>query len=198
MRAHSILTLTLAASLAATLPGCVSFGAKPAKTLITLTPATTVTVDTTRTAAPGETIMILTPTAPAAIATLRVPVYDGPRPLSYVAGVAWNEPPVRLFQRLLSETVAAKTGKIVVDLRQAALDTGVRFSGQLQNFGIDATRREAVVTYDVIVTRKGGAIETRRFESRVAVGKIDALNVGEPLNQAANNVAAQVAAWISG
>ncbi len=194
MRAGPIIALALAVALA----GCVSLGAKAPKTLITLTAATTVTLETTRSAAPGETIMFLTPSAPAAIATARVPVYDGNRPLTYVAGVAWNEPPVRLFQRLLGEIVAAKTGKIVVDLRQAGLDGGMRVSGQLLNFGIDAPSRQAVVTYDGLITRNGGTIETRRFEARVPVGKIDALTVGEPLNRAANTVATQVAAWIGG
>ncbi len=191
-----IVRLAVTAATALALAGCVSFGAKPPKALITLTPATTVTVATTRTAAPGQTVTILYPTAPVAIGTVRIPVYAGTGPLTYVADVAWNDVPARLFQRLLSETVAAKTGKVVLDLRQYTLDPGLRVSGQLQQFGLDATRSEAVVTYDAIVTRDGGSIETRRFESRVPVAAIDAVSVGLPLNQAANNVAAEVAAWI--
>ncbi len=194
MRIRSLTALTLVGALG----GCVNFGGKPPKTLITLTPATTVAIATTRTAAPGTTIMFATPAAPAAIATPRVPVYDGAGPLTYVAGVAWNEPPVRLFQRLLSETVAAKTGKVVIDLRQVTGDPGLRISGQLLNFGIDTRGPVAVVTYDAIVTRAGGSIETRRFEVRVPVSRVDAANIGRPLNQAANDVAAQVAAWIGG
>lgn len=178
------------------LAGCVSFGPKPPATLITLTPTTTVAVATTRTAAPGQTVMILSPSAPVAIITPRIPVYVGTGPLTYVVDIAWNDTPVRLFQRLLSETVAAKTGKVVLDLRQYSLDPGMRISGQLQQFGIDATRNEAVVTYDAIITREGGTIETRRFEARAPVSAIDAASIGVPLNQAANTVAAEVAAWI--
>ncbi len=180
------------------LSGCVSLGPKPPKALITLTPTTTVTVDSVRKAGPGETITILYPTAPTAIAVPRVPVYNGDGPLTYVADVAWNDTPTRLFQRLLTETVAAKTGKVVLDLRQFTMDPGLRVSGTLQNFGIDARAMQAVVTYDAIVTRAGNIIETRRFEARVQVSAIDAVSVGVPLNQAANTVAAQVAGWIGG
>lgn len=193
-----IVRLAVMASTALALAGCVSFGPKAPKALVTLTPATTVTVGSTRTAGPGQTVTILYPTAPVAIVSTRIPVYAGTGPLTYVADIAWNDTPVRLFQRLLSETVASKTGKIVLDLRQYTLDPGLRVSGQLQQFGIDATRSEAVVTYDAVVTREGGGIETRRFESRVPVTAIDASNVGLPLNQAANNVAAEVAAWLGG
>jgi cholesterol transport system auxiliary component len=185
-----------AAAIAFSLGGCVSFGPKAPKSLVTLTPATTVAAATTRSAAPGQTITILFPTAPAAIGSTRIPVYAGAGPLSYVADIAWNDAPVRLFQRLLSETVAAKTGKVVLDLRQYTLDPGLRVSGQLQQFGIDSTRNEAVVTYDAIIAREGGGIDTRRFESRVPVTAIDAASIGLPLNQAANTVAAEVAAWI--
>lgn len=188
----------LVSACALALAGCVSFGAKPPKALITLTPATTVTVATTRTAAPGQTVTILYPAAPAAIATTRIPVYAGTGPLTYVADVAWNDTPVRLFQRLLSETVAAKTGKIVLDLRQYTLDPGLRVSGQLMNFGIDAQRNEAVVTFDAVIAREGGGVDSRRFESRVPVSTIDAQSIGGPLNQAANTVAAEVAAWLAG
>lgn len=191
-----IARIAITAAIAASLAGCVSFGAKPPKALITLTPANTVAAATTRTAAPGQTVTILNPTAPVAIGTTRIPVYAGAGPITYVVNVAWNDVPARLFQRLLSETVAAKTGKIVLDLRQYTMDPGLRISGQLQQFGIDAARNEAVVTYDATVLRDGGRIETRRFESRVPLSAIDAASVGVPLNQAANTVAVEVAAWI--
>jgi len=192
-----IVRFAVTAVTALALAGCVSFGPKAPKSLVTLTPATTVTVGTTRTAASGQTITILYPSAPVAIASTRIPVYAGNGPVTYVFDIAWNDTPAHLFQRLLSETVAAKTGKVVLDLRQYTLDPGLRVSGQLQQFGVDSTRNEAVVTYDAIISREGGGVETRRFESRVPVTAIDATNVALPLNQAANNVAAEVAAWIN-
>lgn len=178
------------------LAGCISFGAKPPKSLLNLTPSTTVTADATRTAGPGETITILSPSAPAAIGGNRVPVYSGATAIAYVKDALWVDTPAHLFQRLLSETVASKTGKVVLDLRQTTADPGTRVQGQLQMFGVDASAMQAVVTYDGVIARSGGTVETRRFESRVAVAAIDAETVGASLNQAANNVAAQVAEWV--
>ena len=180
----------------ALLAGCVSFGPKAPKSLLTLNATTTVVAGTSRIAASGETITVLTPVTPAAIATTRIPVYDGVSNLAYVRDAAWNEAPARLFQRLLSETVAQKTGRIVLDFRQATLDPGTRLSGQLLSFGVDAATMQAVVTYDGIVTRSKGGIETRRFEARVPVAAVEGRAVGAALNQAANDAAAQIAEWV--
>ena len=180
----------------ALLGGCVSFGPKAPKLLLTLSATTTVVAGASRTAGPGETITVLTPVTPAAIATTRIPVYDGASELSYVKDAAWNEAPARLFQRLLSETVAQKTGKIVLDFRQSTLDPGTRLSGQLQRFGVDPATSEAVVVYDGILSRSGGGIETRRFEARAPLAVIEGRAAGAALNQAANTAAAQIAEWV--
>jgi len=42
------------------------------------------------------------------------------------------------------------------------------------------------------------AVEKRRFEARVPVAAIDAVSAGTALNQAANQVAAEVATWVAG
>ena len=180
----------------ALLAGCVSFGPKAPKALLTLTATTTVVAGATRTAGPGETITVLTPVTPAAIATTRIPVYDGSSGLAYVKDSAWNDAPARLFQRLLSETVAQKTGKIVLDFRQATLDPGTRLSGQLLRFGIDPAAMQAVVTFDGILSRSRGGIETRRFETRVPIAAIEGREAGRALNQAANDAAAEIAEWV--
>ena len=104
----------------ALLAGCVSLGPKAPRALLTLTPTETTPAGTTRTADSGDTITVLTPVVPAAIATARIPVYDGRSELAYVKDAAWNEPPARLFQRLLSETVAVRTGRVVLDFRQSS------------------------------------------------------------------------------
>lgn len=178
------------------LSGCISFGAKPPKTLLTLVAATSMTADTARQAAPGQTVTILYPTTPAAINVTRVPVYAHDGTISYLKDIAWNDTPSHLFQNLLSEIVAAKTGKVVIDARQYTVDPGTRISGQLLKFGIDAQAMHAVVRYDAILMRSGGTgIDTRRFEAVVPVTSVDA-GAGAALNQAANTVAAQVAAWV--
>lgn len=184
-----------AALLLLPLAGCISFGGKPPKALLTLDANTRVAAGVTRTTPNGQTVTILAPTAPAAIMAPRVPVYRGGTAIAYVKDAAWVDSPARLFQRLLSETVAAKTGRIVLDLRQYTTDPGLRVQGSLLMFGIDEDRSEAVVTYDAVIVRDAG-LDSRRFEKRVPVAVIDATTVGPALNDAANAVAADVAAWI--
>ncbi|UVO54760.1 ABC-type transport auxiliary lipoprotein family protein [Sphingomonas sp. SUN039] len=177
------------------LGGCVSFGGKPPKMLMTLTTSATVPTDAVRQASAENTVLILTPTANAAVQTVRIPVYDGTA-LAYVADGAWNEPPVRAIQRLLSETVTARTAKIVLDPRQFGASPAMRLSGQLQRFGIDPNAMQAVATFDAQLSREGGRVETRRFEARAPLAAVDAAQAGTALNRAANDLAMQVADWV--
>lgn len=179
-----------------TLGACVSFGPKAPKTLMILTASATVSTETVRQASAENTVLILTPTASAAVSTVRIPVYDGATMLSYVADGAWNEPPARALQRLLSETVTARTTKIVLDPRQFGANPAMRLSGQIQRFGIDPGAMQAVVVLDAQLSREAGKVETRRFEAKSPVGAIDAPQSGAALNRAANDVAAQVADWV--
>lgn len=177
------------------LGGCLSLGGKPPKMLMTLTTSAAVPLETVRQATAENTLLILTPTATAAVSTARIPVYDGTA-LAYVADGAWNEPPSRAMQRLLSETVTARTSKIVLDPRQFGANPAMRLSGQLQRFGIDPNAMQAVVTLDAQLSRDAGRVETRRFEAKAPVAVIDAAQAGTALNRAANDLAAQVADWV--
>lgn len=180
------------------LSGCVNLGGgKPPATLLTITPAASISADATRSAAAADAITVGTPTVPQSIAVTRIAVAESPVAISYLKDAAWVEPPARLFQRLLAETIAAKTGKVVVDPRQLNAAAGSQLTGILQSFGLDAQKQQAVVIYDASISRDlGKKVETRRFEARISVGEIDAVSIGAPLNQAANKVAADVAAWI--
>ncbi len=178
-----------------TLSGCISFGAKPPEELLRLTPAQTIAPGTAQSVAAGEAISVLTPTVPAELASNRVPVRSGATAVAYVKEAQWVEPPARLFQRLLSDVIAARTGRPVLSARQFSFDPGTRVTGQLQAFGIDEASQSAVVTFDAAVAR-GTAIQTRRFEARVPVTEIEAAAVGVALNQAANQVAVEVADWL--
>ncbi|RJF94023.1 ABC-type transport auxiliary lipoprotein family protein [Sphingomonas cavernae] len=193
-------TRTLSALVAAfVLAGCISFGAEPPPSLLSLTPEATTAAGTSRTIAPGEAITVLPPRVPAALATNRVPVQADATNIAYVKDAQWVDNPNRLFRALLSETIAAKTGRVVMDFRQFSFDPGVRIGGELRNFGVDAQAMEAVVTYDATRTLPGSdRIEERRFEARVPVTEVRAGPVGVALNSAANKVAADVAAWIGG
>ena len=188
--------LVLALAPALLLGGCISFGGKPPKLLMALSTTSAVPANASRQASATNTILVQTPTAPVTIMTPRIPVYDGATSLAYVADAAWNEPPARAFQRILSETVTAKTDRVVLDPRQFGPTVALRLSGQLQRFGIDARSSEAVVVFDAQLVRDSGAIETRRFESRVSVGAIAGARAGNALNRAANDIAGQVADWV--
>jgi cholesterol transport system auxiliary component len=182
-------------SAALLLGGCFSFGAKPPPTLMTLDPAQSRPAGATRTAAEGETITVVTPTVPRELATVRVPVHENELAIAYVKNAQWVEQPANLFGRLVAETIAA-SGRVVLDPRQFTLDPGTRLTGQLQRFGVDATSSEAVAVYDAALARRGGGVVTRRFEARVPVAAVDVVNVRPALNQAANQIATEVAAWI--
>ncbi len=180
------------------LSGCISFGSKPPPYLLTLTSAATVPAATSRTAAVGEAVTVVTPTVPQALATARVPVVSNGTAIAYVKDAQWVDTPNALFGRLLSETIAARTGRVVLDPQQFTFDPGTRLTGQLQSFGVDSDTMEAVVLYDAALARGADRVETRRFEARVPIAAVETAAVGSALNQAANQVATEVAAWIGG
>jgi cholesterol transport system auxiliary component len=186
--------LALIAALALPLGGCVSFGAKPPPTLMTLTADAGLAAGTVRSAQDGGPIAILTPTVPATLATLRLPVQDGPVAVAYLKDAQWTEPPSRLFRALLAETIAAKTGRIVAERGQAGPTPGLTLGGRISAFGLNAAAGEVVVRYDATLMRDG-ALTTRRFEAKApAVAKPGP--VASALNRAANQVAGEVADWV--
>lgn len=189
--------LLLAALPFALLSGCISFGAKPPASLLSISSAVSVPAGQTQSSATAPTVTILVPGATQALAGVRVPVQSSQTTIAYVANAQWVEPPNRMFVRLLSDTVPARTGRIVLSSAQSFSDPGAVLSGELRNFGIDAATSEAVVTFDASLIRVSGkVVEKRRFEARVAVAAIEPGAVGVGLNQAANQVAGEVADWV--
>lgn len=179
--------------------GCGLLGGKVPPVLMALSPAAVVPIQTNRSAASGETITVILPSLVPEINTNRVPVRSGGIAIAYVEGAQWVGTPDTLFRELLSETIAARTGRVVLSDRQRTLDPGARLTGQLLAFSIDADRNEAVVTYDAALLRaQGTRVETRRSEARVPVAVIDRASVSAALNQAANQVAGDIATWIGG
>lgn len=184
-------------ALAMPLVACISFGAKPPPSLLTLTSEAAVPVGQQVSSATAKSITVLVPVVPQTLATARVPVQATATTVAYIPQAVWVEPPARLFARLLSDTVAVRTGRVVLSTAQSISDPGGRLSGELRAFGLDATTREAVATFDASMIREGGTtVEKRRFEARVTVAAIDAPSAGPALNQAANQVAVQVADWV--
>jgi cholesterol transport system auxiliary component len=190
-------TLILAALLAAPLSGCISFGAKPPPSLLNLSSTTGLAVGETQKSSAAATITIGVPAVSQELASNRVPVHSGGTAIAYVKDAQWVEPPSRLFARLLSDTITAQTGRVVLSYRQSRLDPGAQLTGELRTFGIEEETSEAVVTFDAALLRGADPVfEKRRFEARVPVAKIDSENVGPALNQAANKVAAEIADWV--
>jgi cholesterol transport system auxiliary component len=204
--------------------GCVSFGAKPPPSLLTLTPIAQPPVGETQRvaiASPGSAVALsaggrtttLSAAVPAtagsasltidsfsvpqAIATTRVPVEGGGQ-VTYIKGALWVEPPARLFARLVGDTVTARTGRVVLSTAQSYATGSAQLTGELRRFGIDEAGSAAVVTFDATLIRssEGGTVEKQRFEARVPVSAIDPAGAGAGLNTAANQVAAQVADWV--
>lgn len=183
--------------LASALSGCISFAAKPPASLLTITATSVVEPGKVSNSGSASTITILVPSVPAALATQRVPVQTSATSIAYVKDALWSEQPARLFARMMADTIAAKTGRVVLTPAQSLFDPGARLTGELRNFGIVEASGEAVVTFDAALVRDGSkTYEKRRFEAREPVGTITPQSVGEAIDRAANRVAGDVADWV--
>jgi cholesterol transport system auxiliary component len=194
LRVSAAAALTLSLSACALLGG----GPKPPPTLLTLAPSAPAPASVVRSANAGEAVTIDTPVIPKELRGVRVPAQVGPTAIAYIKGLQWVDTPDRLFQDLLQETVLRTTSRVVIDPKQSNLDPGLVVSGQLSSFGYEAGAGTVLVRYDAALSAAGGTrVETRRFEAR-APADGTAATVGPALNQAANEVALQVAQWIGG
>lgn len=197
MSVRTIATKLLVAAAMVPLAGCVRFGAEPPPSLLTIAAQSQPQAGTQQNSAAARSIVIQVPAVPQAIATTRIPVQATDTSIAYVKDAQWAEPPSRLFARLLSDTVTARAGMVVLSPAQSFSDPSANLGGELRSFGLDATRNEAVVVYDASLTRAEQTnVEKRRFEARVPVTAIDAPSAGTALSQAANQVAVQVADWL--
>ena len=185
------------AAFALSLASCFG-GKKVPPTLLTLNSTAPLPASIARTASPGDALTIDVPVISKELSTTRVPALVGPTAVAYITGLQWVESPDKLFQDLLQETVTRTTSRVVLDPRQAALDPGVQLTGTLTRFGYDTATGAVVVRYDGALSRAGGTrVATRRFEASVPADGT-APSVGPARNAAANQVAMQVAAWLSG
>ncbi|WP_231728007.1 ABC-type transport auxiliary lipoprotein family protein [Sphingopyxis sp. H050] len=197
---QTLRTSVLVAAAAVTLSGCFGgLGGKTPPFLLTLDPDAAPPAGSARTAAESATLTILIPTAPQKLRTTRIPVQQDDSSVAYVKDAQWVEAPSRLFQRLVSETVAARTSRVVLDEGQYLTAPGEQLAGQLMEFGVDARTNEAVVVFQAMLVAAGGKTVTqRRFEVREPIGAVEAKPVGEALTRAANKVAIDVAGWLGG
>ena len=192
-RAH--LWLPLAAAML--LSGCISLGAKAPDSLLTLRADASPAVNSVRTGTAQSALMVQVPSTPQMLRTTRVPVTSGGTALAYVKDAQWVEPPARMFQRLLADTISARGTRLILNDSQDVTSTGEVLTGELLAFGVDADRNQVVVTYQALrLSSEGGVIVQRRFEAREPIALVDASSTGAALNRAANRVATEVAGWM--
>jgi cholesterol transport system auxiliary component len=184
--------------LPATLALAACFGGHAPDQVLTLTAAEVRPTAVPRTAGQGEAITVTVPTLPQALRTTRIPVYVNETTIQYLTDAVWVEQPGALFARLLGETISARTGRVVLDPSQYSHDPGTRITGTLIKFGLDPNQMQVVIVYDAAMARGGptGGVVTNRFEARLPVADATPATVAPALNQAANQLAVEVAAWI--
>jgi cholesterol transport system auxiliary component len=164
--------------------------------LLILTATSGVEAGTTRSGSPADALIVLLPETTRKIDTNRVPVQIDNSNVAYLKDALWADKPARMMQILLMETIAATTGRLVLNEVDAGGKAQQFLSGSLIEFGIDSTSMQAVVVYDAVKLVRGQVVEKKRFEAREAVSAIEPGPAGSALNKAANNIAAQMATWV--
>jgi cholesterol transport system auxiliary component len=194
MNSKAAAMAALAAALA--LAGCISLGPKTPDQLLTLTPASTAPAGRTANGSSESALAVLDIQAPQKLDVTRVPVLIDGSSLAYLKGAEWVEKPAHLFGRLLSDTIRARGNRLVVSGTDLEYAAATKLSGTLSAMDYDAASGTAVVRFDAVLQNGEGQIRTRRFESAVPGVPAKAGAVGQALNRAANDVAAQVAEWV--
>jgi len=187
-----------AAAACLVLAGCLSLGGKVPEQLFRLTPEASAPVGTQTSGQLTDAIVVLDPEADRSLDVLRVPVRIDASTIAYLKDASWVEKPARQFRNLLAETIRAETGTLVVEGGEYEVTGRLAVGGQLLRMGYDVPTRSVVVRFDAMRSARGGEIVTKRFESVVSEVEPKAELVGPALNQAANDVARQVAGWIKG
>ncbi len=195
MMRHARTILALAVVVA--LPACISFGSEPPPSLLTLdaevAPVSGRDVDGDLTGA----IVVQQPTVSKKLNTSRVPVQIDATNVAYLTDTAWVEKPDKLIQRLISQTLAGTSNRLVVDPYIAGGRQALTLEGELLEFGVDKQAMEAVMVYEAVLVGNGSTVRKRRFEAREPIAEVEAQPVGEALNAIANSVARDVAQWVN-
>jgi cholesterol transport system auxiliary component len=186
-----------AALLPALLAGCISLAPKPPAQLISLTPTATAPAGDLAANSSGAPLVVLDPETDRMLDVLRVPVQVSPSAIAYVKKAVWIEKPARQFRSLLAETIRAKNNRLVFEGIDAEQGDRPLLTGRLTAMGYDAASGSVVVRYDAQLVVPGTPLKMRRFEATVPGVSPDAEALAPALNRAANDVATQVAAWLT-
>ena len=197
MPVRALLKSAAPLALALALSGCLSLGGgKAPDTLVTLTPTTVAPVGMAVSGKADSAIIVLDPETDRRLSVQRIAVQVDDANVAYLQKALWVERPARLLRGLLAETIRAKGNRLVFEDADTTATARTRLAGRLLDMGYDARSRAAVVRYDAILAAPGGMVSTKRFEARVDNVAADPKEVGPALNQAANDVAKQVADWV--
>lgn len=181
----------------ASLGACVSFGgAEPPPSLLSISPDQKLSAGAMQSGPQTGSLVVALPASPQKLNTIRVPVQTSGTGIAYLKDAVWVDKPARLFQDLLSETIAVKNGRLVLTATQAGGKAQTYITGELINFGLDGPSLTVTVTYDAVKMTKDQPVERKRFEASETVSAAEPGPVGEGLNKAANKVAADVATWV--
>ncbi|GAA0284607.1 hypothetical protein GCM10009127_27690 [Alteraurantiacibacter aestuarii] len=180
------------------LAGCVSIGGstEPPEQLLTLTASSTAAAGSTASGDISTALAVSEPAVPQRLNVVRVPVQVDSSSLAYLQDAVWVEKPARLFQRVLSETIRARGGRLVVGGGDLEFAAPTQLSGQLLAMDYIPARSAVIVQYEAVLRLPDGTVRTQRFESEITGVAPTALSVAPALNSAANDVAAQVADWV--
>ncbi|MEN9683643.1 MAG: hypothetical protein RIQ99_968 [Pseudomonadota bacterium] len=192
--------MAAAALLTFALGGCLSLGGGGGKTppeLLTLNAEQGPQAGTGASGKAADALLVMEPETDRRLAVLRVPVQIDAARVAYLIDAQWVDRPARQFAHLLAETLRARGGRLVLEEGQGGAIAGSRLAGQLVDMGYDARSGAVVVRYDALRTTATGDVMTRRFEAVVPGVSPKGGRIGAALNQAANDVAQQVADWIA-
>ncbi|MBU0556243.1 MAG: membrane integrity-associated transporter subunit PqiC [Alphaproteobacteria bacterium] len=179
--------------------GCVKIGSEPPARLLSIASASQVAAGVAASSASESALFIDVPNVPKSLATPRVAVRENSTSFAYVKDALWVDTPAKQFQSLLSETVRARSNVLVLDPGQYLARAGYILNGDLVEFGVDAVRQQAVVTFDATMFSPDGLTVTRqRFTASAPLSRIDAESVAPAISEAANEVAIAVADWVAG
>ncbi|MEY4999786.1 MAG: hypothetical protein RIS00_1830 [Pseudomonadota bacterium] len=178
------------------LSGCVSFGTDAPPTMLVLKADSVVSAGNVKSGEVKDALVIMAPEAPRKLDTNRVAVQVDASNIAYLKDAIWSDKPTVLMQQLVTETLSARSPRLILTENESAGRADSSLSGQLLEFGIDSATMEAVASFDAVRSSRGSPIIKRRFEVRVPVTKVDARNAGVALNEAANQLALEIADWV--
>lgn len=178
------------------LPSCVSFGGKAPANMLLLTAEQRVADGASVKGNAADALVVIEPAVPQKLNTNRVAVQVGASNVAYIKDAFWADKPARLMRSLLAETIAARSGKLVLSEGEVAARPNWMLSGTLVEFGMDAGSNEAIVVFDALLSRSGQPLEKRRFEARAVSADMKGGSAGVALNKAANQVVKDISDWL--